>query len=400
MSGKKKLVQINTVCNNSTGHIMHDIQVAAKQNGYETLSIVGRRKVYTDVPCVKYGNPVSFWIHVAITTVFDKQGWGSYFSTQRIVKRLRKEQPDIIHLHNLHGYYLNFPVLFRYLCNDFKGQVVWTFHDCWPFTGHCPYYTIAGCNRWKLECHNCPNKMLYPTSLLFDASRSNYHWKKKVFNLLNNITVIVPSNWLHIQVKQSYFSNADICVVENGIDFDIFYPQDDDFIKRKYKSNGKKILLGVASIWEKRKGLEKFLELSKELSEEYIIILVGLTSKQCKKLPHNVVGIQRTEDVNELAKLYSAADVFINPSCEETFSMVTVEAMACGTPVIVRDGSATEELVTEECGIVIRRNNVNTYLEAIRDLTTRNLKPEKIVEHARIYSKKRMTDSILTKYRY
>ena len=394
-----KLIQINTVCNNSTGRIMHDIQIAAEETGYETLSIVGRRKPYTDVPCLKYGNAVSFWIHVFITMIFDKQGWGSFFATKKIVKRLRAENPDIIHLHNIHGYYINMPVLFRYLCKEYKGKVFWTFHDCWPFTGHCPYYVMADCNKWQEECFKCSNKKLYPSSIFMDASRNNYKWKKKNFLQLKNLTILVPSKWLYCQVKQSFFGECNICLAENGIDQKVFYPQDGSKIIRKYHVEEKKMLLGVASIWELRKGLGVFFEIANAISEDYVIVLVGLSQRQCRRLPKNVIGIQRTEDATELAKLYSAASIFVNPSYEETFSLVTVEAMSCGTPVIVRSGSATEELLIDECGIVLHDNSIEAYLDAIEKIVKRNIDKDKIVERARLYSKEKMSETVLKLYR-
>lgn len=398
ISTAKKLIQINTVCNNSTGHIMHDIQVSATLVGYETLSIVGRRKPYSDVPCVKYGNIVSFWTHVFIAMIFDKQGWGSFFSTRKMVGRIREENPDIIHLHNIHGYYLNLPILFHYLCNEYQGKLFWTFHDCWPFTGHCPHYVAANCNKWKDKCFACPNKKLYPISLFLDASESNYKWKKRTFNQLKDLTILVPSQWLYTQVKESFFGRYRINIVKNGIDQSIFYPRDYGEIISRYQLEGKKIILGVANIWDKRKGLGDFIRIAAAVDINYVIILVGLTKRQCKQMPDNIIGIQRTEDAHELAKLYSAADVFVNPSCEESFSLVTVEAMSCGTPVIVRNGSATEELVGDQCGKILQSSAVEIYLEAIKEITTKTISRNKIVEHARMFSKQNMTSKVMDNY--
>ena len=180
----KKLIQINTVCNASTGNIMRQIQLAAEKEGYNTISFYGRRKGYSDLRCERFGSLFGFWSHVIWTTITDRQGLGSYFITKKMVRRLREENPDIIHMHNLHGYYLNYPVLFKYLRNEFKGRIVWTFHDCWPITGHCPHFVIARCDKWKSKCEKCPNKAVYPISWFMDASEYNYMLNYTLLRLL------------------------------------------------------------------------------------------------------------------------------------------------------------------------------------------------------------------------
>lgn len=366
---RKKLVQINTVCNTSTGRIMHDIQKYAEEQGFETISFVGRRKVYKDVRCEKIGNGISFWIHVLINTVFDRQGYGSYFSTQKLIKRLREENPDIIHLHNLHGYYLHLPSLFRYLSKEYKGKIVWTLHDCWAFTGHCPHFVIPKCERWKTGCFKCPCKREYPISLVMDSSRTNYIEKKKMFDSVSNMVITTPSEWMAGLIKQSFFKGMPVKVISNGIDLTVFNYSPCISILEKYGiSKGKKILLGVASIWNRGKGLSDFVMLSQYLTDEYEIVLVGLSRCQIKRMPINIIGIERTEVISELVALYSSAYAFINPSVEESFSLVTVEAMACGTPAIVLDTSAVKELVNNENGIVLSNPTSEDYLKAIESV--------------------------------
>lgn len=397
---RKKLVQINTVCNNSTGKIMAEIQRHANLAGYETISFVGRRKVTKDLRCEKYGNFVSFWIHVAINTVFDRQGYGSYFETQKLVRRLRKEQPDIIHLHNLHGYYLYLPVLFDYLSNEFSGQLFWTFHDCWPFTGHCPYFTAHECFKWRNGCNRCPSKKEYPISLFIDASKKNYSDKRKMFCSVKNLTIITPSEWMAGWIRESFFKNYPIKVVNNGIDLNLFsYRQPHKEIFGKYHINkDKKILLGVASVWEARKGLNDLLGLAEIISAEYQIIVVGVSKKQKKGLPTNVIGIERTEKIEELVELYSMAHIFINPSLEESFSLVTVEAIACGTPAIVLDTSAVKELICENNGIVLNKHKAQDYVNAIKELENRKLSRNEIMQTASKYGAEKMVDTILQLY--
>lgn len=367
----KKLIQINTVCNASTGRIMYDIQKQAIANGYHTLSIVGRRKCFMDVPCVKYGNFFSFWWHVGITTLFDRHGYGSYFSTRKIINRLRKEKPDIIHMHNLHGYYLHIPSLMHYLKEEFQGEIFWTFHDCWPFTGHCAYYTMAGCEKWKTGCEKCPNKRQYPISLFKDESKRNYQDKQKFFGGLKNLTIIVPSVWMKKQVQASFLKDYRVVVVQNGIDLTQFSYTPDERVLQKYRIPAdKKILLGVANVWDERKGLKDFKLLAKQLPNGYQIVLVGLTKRQIAGLPVQITGIKRTENREELTALYSMAEIFINPSLEESFSLVTVEAFACGTPAIVLDTSAVKELITDTNGLVLHHHAPSDYLEAICRLQT------------------------------
>lgn len=395
-----KLVQVNTVCNTSTGKIMECIQREAIWQGYETYSFVGRRKPFRDMPCEKIGNLASFWIHVALTTVWDKHGFGSVFHTRRMIKRIREENPDIIHLHNLHGYYLNLPLFFQYLNEEYQGKVFWTFHDCWPFTGHCPHFSYVGCERWRSECYHCPRKKEYPVSLLMDGSKRNYHIKKKLFQGIKDLTVIVPSAWMEQWVRGSFFKGRPVYVVSNGIDLAVFKYQQDENIYCKYHiPKEKKVLLGVASIWDERKGLQDFIELAKVIDQNiYQIVLIGLSHFQIRNLPNNIIGIMRTENKQQLAALYSRAEIFINPSREESFSLVTVEAMACGTPVIVLNTSAVKELVVPESGIVLENNQINSYLKAIEKIETQHFERNTVRLCAEKYDQNIMANKIVSLY--
>ncbi len=399
---KKKLVQINTVCNTSTGQIMHDIQEAAEELGFETISFVGRRKVYKDFACEKFGNACSFWLHVILNTLFDCQGYGSFFTTGKLIHRLREEQPDIIHLHNLHGYYLNLPRLFHYLSHEFSGKVYWTFHDCWPFTGHCPHFVIAECDKWKNECGRCSQKRQYPISFGMDASSANFRNKKELFTSVKDLTVITPSKWMKSLIEQSFFKTYRIQVIRNGIDLNVFHPYEEKELQRIREAYqlppDRKIVLGVAGIWEKRKGLGTLIELRKMLSTEYIIVLVGLSPKQIRKLPSGMIGIERTEKKEELAMLYAAAHIFLNPSMEESFSLVTVEAMACGTPVIALDTSAVKELVDEQSGIILHENHAQAFAHAVQELERIYPNRSVIAEGAKRYGKEKMVQEILQMY--
>lgn len=379
---------------------MGDIQRIAMKRGYETLSIVGRRKPFSDMPCIKVGDFFSFGMHVIITTLFDRQGFGSRFETGRIVSILRKEKPDIVHLHNLHGYYLNLPILFQYLTEEFDGKVFWTFHDCWPMTGHCAYFTAVGCERWQQECGNCPNKKIYPISLFKDNSTNNFIEKRNIFCNLKNLTIIVPSEWMANIVKRSYMGRYPVKVINNGIDVKTFrYTEPTEEFYRDYHiDKDRKMILGVASVWDKRKGLNDFIHLSDIIPNDYQIVLVGLTSGQIKRLPQNITGITRTENSANMAMLYSKAVVFMNPSLEESFSLVTVEALSCGTPVVVLDTSAVKELVSDGAGIVLSKHEPQDYIDAIEKLVSRGLTRTDVSKTAQKYNVEDYGERVLELY--
>ena len=402
----KSLVEINTVVNNSTGRIMHDIQREADISGMETLSIVGRRHVYTDVPCVKFGNAVSFWIHVIWTTLTDRHGLEPVLSviyTRKMVRRIREANPDIIHLHNIHGYYLHYPTLMKYLAYEYKGKIIWTFHDLWPITGHCPHYVAIDCRKWMTGCNHCPNKKRYPVSLGLDGSRKNYETKKELFTLLSNLTITVPSEWMASQVKQSFMGKYPVEVINNGIDTAVF-DHNRLIADLNIESNkcvdetawsDKKILLSVASIWDERKGLKDLVALSDKLSDDYVMVIVGLSKHQISRLPKGVIGITRTENIDELVSLYSRAHIFVNPSLEESFSLVTVEALSCGCPCIVLDTSAVAELVNDDNGVVLHSHKPEDYLDAIKSIENRGYSRESVRATALKYDNKYMLDGYM-----
>ena len=405
----KSLVEINTVVNNSTGRIMHDIQREADISGMETLSIVGRRHVYTDVPCVKFGNALSFWIHVIWTTLTDRHGLEPVLSslfTRKMVDRIREANPDIIHLHNIHGYYLHYPTLMKYLAYEYKGKIIWTFHDLWPITGHCAYYSAVNCDKWMTGCNHCPNKKRYPVSLGLDGSRKNYETKKELFTLLSNLTITVPSEWMASQVRQSFMGKYPVEVIHNGIDTAVFDHNrliaDLDIESNKCVGktswSDKKILLSVASIWDERKGLKDLVALSDKLSDDYVMVIVGLSKHQISRLPKGVIGITRTENIDELVSLYSRAHIFINPSLEESFSLVTVEALSCGCPCIVLDTSAVAELVNDDNGVVLHSHKPEDYLDAIKSIENRGYSRESVRATALKYDNKYMLEGYMRLY--
>lgn len=388
----KKLVQINVVCNGSTGRIMNQIQEEAQNQGWEVYSFYGRGNPAND-RCIKIGNKLDVLFHVLITRLFNKHGHGSKKATKKLIKQIEEINPDVIQLHNIHGYYIHIKTLFNYLkkCNK---KIMWTLHDCWAFTGHCSHFTYPKCDKWKKGCGKCIRRKDYPKSFICDSSKKEYSFKKELFTDIKNLTIVVPSNWLADLVKQSFLKEYEIKVINNGIDLNVFKPTNTIDVRKKYNiPKDKKIILGVSNIWNESKGLNEFYKLSKTMENDYIIVLVGLKDKQIKKLPDKIVGLTRTDNLEELANLYSIADVLYNPSKEETFSLVTVESIACGTPVIAYNTGAISEIIGEENGICINIEKENNIVENIR-----NIDKGKIKQDMNKYSLKAMTREYISNY--
>ena len=365
MNKKLKIMQINICSNYSTGKIAQGIHKAAKAAGMESKVAYTRGAVINDPDFIKFGSKFGVYIHGVLARIFDTAGLHSSFATKRLIKEIEKFQPDIIHLHNLHGYYLNYKMLLQYIAAK-NIKTVYTLHDCWSFTGHCAYFDMAGCEKWKKECHHCPNKKMYPKSFLFDRSRKNYNLKKKLFENIKDLTIVTPSNWLAGLVKESFLNKFDVKVIHNGIDLEVFKPTESDF-KKKYGLENKKILLGVAGVWDIRKGLDDFIELRKQLNDDYAIVLVGLTKKQIPMLPAGIIGITRTESAEELAGIYTVANYFINPTREEVLGLVNIEALACGTPVIAYNTGGVPECFDEICGALVKDNNHESLAHCIEN---------------------------------
>jgi len=274
----------------------------------------------------------------------------------------------VVHLRNIHGYYLNYQVLFEYL-KETNKPVVWTFHDCWPFTGHCSFFDRVNCFRWQSQCYDCPNLKGYPASFLADRSRQNFSLKKQVFTSIKNLTIITPSDWLTSHVKNSFFRDFPAFTIRNGIDISVFKPQDSTQIIETLQIKGYKIILGVANVWDPRKGLADFQALSQMIGKEFKIILVGLSEAQSKNLPQNIIPISHTNSIQELAAYYSLADVFINPTYADNFPTANLEALACGTPVVTYNTGGSPEAVDEHIGLVVEKGDVKGLAEAIKTIT-------------------------------
>ena len=359
------LLQINSVVNTgSTGRIAEEIGQTAIATGWKSYIAYGRNDRPSQSELIKIGNDWDIKMHGFQTRLFDRHGLGSRSATKELVGKIKEISPDIIHLHNIHGYYINIEILFNYLQNS-NIPVVWTFHDCWPITGHCAHFTFVGCEKWKTHCNNCPQQKNYPSSWIVDRSEKNFQLKKELFTSLPNLTLVPVSNWLSEILKESYLQHYPLNVIHNGINTEVFKPSSDKVFRIKYSLENKFILLGVATSWGSKKGLYDFIELSKHLNSDYQIVLVGLSRKQIEQLPVNILGIERTESVEELSNLYSEADIVLNLSYEETFGLTTVEGFACGTPGIVYNATASPELIDQSTGLVVEPGDINGLMEAI-----------------------------------
>ena len=362
-----KVLQINSVCGyGSTGRIVTDLYDTLKQEGHDSVIAYGRGTAPEGYQTIKIDNEWDVRMHGLKARLTDREGFGSRKATKRFIEKVKTYDPDIIHLHNLHGYYINIEVLFNYLKETDK-KIIWTLHDCWAFTGHCAYFDYVGCEKWKTGCEKCPQKKEYPKSLLLDHSELNYQIKKEIFTEVKNLTIVTPSYWLAGLVKESFLAEYPVEVIHNGIDLEVFKPTPSNF-RERYHCENKTIVLGVANVWDGRKGLDTFVQLSKELPDKFQIVLVGLSKRQIRKLPENTIKIERTNSARELAEIYTAANMFVNPTLEDNFPTTNLEALACGTPVITYDTGGSSESLNDENGIVIEKESINKLKKKLMDL--------------------------------
>ena len=379
-----RILQINSVCGvGSTGRIATDLYNVLENQGHECKIAYGRGNAPEGINSIKIGFAFDNYYHVFKTRVFDKHGFGSVNATKKFIEEVKKYDPDIIHLHNIHGYYINIEILFNYL-KEANKPVIWTLHDCWPFTGHCSYFDYVACEKWKYGCSNCEQKGQYPSSKLRDNSEWNYENKKRLFTSVKNMTIITPSKWLSNLVKKSFLGKYPVEVINNGIDLDVFKPTESDFSK-KYNINDKFIILGVASVWGERKGIKYFIELSEKLSDEYKIVIVGVDEKQKKSIPKDIISICRTNNAKELAEIYTSSDVFVNPTLEDNFPTTNLEALACGTPVITFNTGGSIECINKNTGKIVEKDDINGLVKAIKNLKVDRLE---CINKARLFFNK------------
>jgi len=382
-----RVLQINSVCGiGSTGRIATDIHALLTEKNHESYVAYGRDEPINCNSSIRIGNKFDNYLHVAKSKLLDMHGFGSKNATKQFIDKVKKIDPDVIHLHNIHGYFINVEMLFEFL-KETNKPVIWTLHDCWPFTGHCSYFEYSGCECWKVQGnHKCIQKDSYPSSLLINNSKNNYERKRKAFTGVNNLTIITPSEWLANLVKESFLREYTVKVINNGIDLEVFKPRESNF-REKYKLENKYIMLGVANVWSKRKGYEYFIELSKIISEDEIIILVGLTKSQIKNLPPNIIGISKTKNVADLSEIYSNVDIFINPTLEDNFPTTNLESLACGTPVITFNTGGSVESIDESCGKIVTQGDLNELIASIQELRMVKINEEHCIRRSRLYNK-------------
>lgn len=362
------IAEINTLSVGSTGKIMFDLADTARMHGQTVYTYSaktfrrGMKNAYPDRSNhIYFGSEVGNFVHKAIGGFTGFNGCFSRWSTRKLIKQLEEQKIDILHLHNLHEFCINLPMLFRWIKSK-NVKVIWTLHDCWTFTGHCPHFTMVGCDKWKTGCGRCPQKNIYPKSYI---DTTHFMWKKKRewFTGVKDLTIVTPSIWLAELVKESFLSEYPVKVINNGIDLNIFKPTPSDF--RKIHGIQGVLLLGVAFGWGRRKGLDIFIELAHRLDDRYQIVLIGTDDAIDSQLPTNIISIHRTNNQQELAQIYSAADLLVNPTREDNYPTVNMESIACGTPVLTLETGGSPEMVDEKTGSVVTCDDVDTIVREI-----------------------------------
>ena len=363
---KLKLLQINVAANwGSHGRIAEEIGLEAMAQGWESYIAYGRYANPSKSHVVKIGDLFDHCLHGAQSLLLDRHGLASCGPTKKLIREIEQIKPDLIHLHNIHGFYLNYPILFRYL-STVDIPVVWTLHDCWAFTGHCAWPIHGHCDRFQEQCCHCPLQSKgYPKSYLLDRSRSNFKLKKRYFRSLQDLHLVTVSRWLEQQVRLSFMQDMDIRTIYNGLDTEVFRPSG---TPPTSVTDGHPLVLGVCNAWYDWKGLDDMAALREILPDDYEVMVVGVNEDQMHRLPEGITCIRRTDSVSQLAEIYSQADVFVNPSKVESFGMTTAEALSCGTPSIVYDTSACPEVVDNLTGRVVPLGDVNALAKAVMEI--------------------------------
>lgn len=389
-----KILQINSVYKfGSTGRIASDLKNIVEQYEGEGAVIYGRGDIVDESNVWKIGSESDFKLHALFARLTDKAGFFSKKYTIKMIEKIQNYNPDIIHLHNIHGYYVNVEMLFKFL-KEYNKPIVWTLHDTWSFTGHCSHYEAVECAKWQKQCYECPQIKEYPKSFV-DNSAQNYINKKDIFTGVKNLTIVTPSRWLQEQVQQSFLKEYDCRAISNGIDLQKFSPLEKQDKKSKF------IILGVASVWSDRKGFDDFIRLAQCIDlEQYQIIVVGVNSQQKQIMEkHNIKAIERTSSIEELAQLYSQADVFFNPTYEDTFPTTNLEALACGTPVLTYRTGGSPESLTEECGIVVEKGNIDAVVTYLKHLKHHNFSEQVCRERAEQFDKNQKFNEYVKLYK-
>lgn len=382
-----KILYINSVVDyGSTGNLVRELASSEKNKGNDVLICYGRFYKEKAQDSFFFGSKFQSMIHVVTTRLLGRHGLHSTIATRKLLKKIVEFNPDIIHLHNLHGYYLNVPMLFDYISS--KGtKVLWTLHDCWSFSGSSAHFDYYGCREWQDGCVVCNNTSTYPESIGLKRQKKNFNWKKRKFTQIegHRMIIITPSNWLRDLTKKTFLKKYEIATIYNGIDLDRYS------IKNEKEKSSRIKLLGVANDWTKLKGFDDFILLRQKLDpDKYQITLVGLTDKQLSKIPEGIIGIKRTSNFEELVRLYQDSDIYLNLSYEETMGLTTVEALACGTPSIVYDATAVPEVVSEDTGVIVKAGNIDRLVEVIQTLDWTKYSKENFTNRVKDFSLSKM----------
>lgn len=363
-----RILFVNCNCGvGSTGRIVTDLMQQAKNQGHTVrvaCSTVEPIRGVEPSEVFIVGSKLDYYVHNVLSRITDHEGCFSKIATKRLIKQIKEYDPEVVHLHNLHGHWINYELLFQYL-SEGKKKVIWTLHDCWAFTGHCSHFSTLKCEQWKTHCSYCAGLRSYPMCYGKGDVSKNFDRKKKAFTSVQDITLVTPSEWLAGLVKQSFLNPHRIKVIHNKIDMTVFKPTESDF-RERYSIENKTVVLGVSNVWSREKGFNDFIRLRGLLDDHFAFVMVGLTQDQLPLLPEGIIGIKRTHSVSELAEIYSVADVFLNLTYQDNYPTVNLEAIACGTPVISYKTGGSCEAFDETSGVVIDQGAVEEIPQAIK----------------------------------
>lgn len=382
-----KVLFINSVIYGSTGRICLDLQNKIDSMGHNSIICYGRGKKTNTNNAFRFSNNLSIFFDIFKSRLFDNQGLNSVHKTNKLINFIREYNPDIIHIHNIHGYYVNYKMLFDYFKKEFHGAIVWTLHDCWPFTGHCSYFEYENCQKWKTGCFKCQQKHLYPSSFLIDNSKSNYLAKKNYFSNVPNLHIVVPSFWLKEKVGMSFLSNYPCTVINNGVDTSSF---------SSFPNEKRRFLLFVSLQWTERKGAKLISEIIKYIDQKLDIIIIG---KWKIKKPNikSIVFIEKRLSKAELNSYYKNAICLVNPTLEDNFPTVNIEAQCCGTPVIAFDSGGTKETIFTNHSRIVTRGDCFQMANEINNLIKEKVAND-ISEKTSYFDSKRMADDYFKLY--
>lgn len=382
-----KVLQINSFFTvGGPPRIMNGIYDTLKENGLECKIAASREKMYVPEDSYQICTDKSVKINALKARLFDNEGFNATKETKKLIAYISEYDPDIIHLHNLHGYVLNVEVLFDYF-KEIQKPVVWTLHDCWTFTGHCAYFDAIACKQWKTKCVDCKQLKTYPACIGKGRVSKNFELKKSCFLGLKNLTFVTPSAWLAEYVNESFLGVYPVRVIHNGISLEQFHPIHGSFVEKNGLEK-KRIVLGLAQVWNERKGYDDFLKLADMLDSDYQVIMVGLTQKQVESLPENIIGITRTNNVKELIDIYTAADIFVNFTYEDNFPTVNIEALACGTPVLTYRTGGSPEAIDESCGWVVEQGDIGAAKKIITGMGAKTQYLDSCIRRSKDFDRK------------